>query len=299
MVKSFSLLVAVIVGVVLLAYMFVFQVRYDEQAVVTTFNRATAASVITQAGPQLRWPWPIQNVQTYSTLLQLYEPPAEEIQVGDGASVVPHFYLAWRIDNALDFYNSMRTVDRAKETLKPILKEEFTGQLGKYNFDQLVNLEKDKIKLAVIEDQVLKGLQAKLASLKYGIRAEQVGIPRLLLPEANTSEVFDSMRKTRERMAAEIRAQGEARARAIESNADNARTRILAFADRRAKAIVAEGMEQAVKYYETFKLDENLAIVLRRIETLKAVLAKNATIVVNSSQIGAEEITGPKSTPKP
>jgi modulator of FtsH protease HflC len=295
MVKRFSILVAVLVGAFLLAYMFLFQVRYDEAAVVTTFNRPT--SIKKDAGAYPCWPWPIQRVKTYSTLLQVLESETEQINTGDHSSIVVRYYVAWRIDEPLLFYNSMRDVDRAQEFLRGPLKEEFIGQLGRYRFDQLVNVDAAQGKLKDIEDAVLANLQARLADLKYGIRVEQVGIRRLLLPEANTQEVFEAMRKTRERMAAEIKASGEAQARAIEANADAARQRILAFADGRRQAIIAQGLTEAAKYYEKFRADETLAIALKRIETLKKIMAHNATIVVESRQLGAEPITAPRDTP--
>ena len=89
--------------------MFMFQVGYDEVAVLTTFDRAEApqrsaegqivapGSLRTQPGLYFRLPWPIQKVYVYDKRLRLHESRLEQIQTEDNKSVVVSAYLAWRI----------------------------------------------------------------------------------------------------------------------------------------------------------------------------------------------------------
>jgi len=106
--NSFTVLVGIVVVAALLSYMFLYQVRYDQVAVRTTFDRAEEGSV--QSTPGLKWrlPWPIHKVTHYSKRLQLLEDTIEELQTADGKSVIVKTYLTWRIVNPLDFYRSLK-----------------------------------------------------------------------------------------------------------------------------------------------------------------------------------------------
>ena len=285
-----TVFVGLLIGVVLLAYMFAFQVRYDQVAVLTTFDKATQDAVKREAGLYFKLPWPIQKVNTYSTRAQLLEHRLEQVSTGDGKSVVIRTYLAWRISDPLSFFVKLQNVASAGEKLAPLLSEEVSGTIGRFRMDQLVNTDRELVKLSQIEQESLTGLSKRLASLGYGIEVEQVGIRRLVLPQENTEQVFETMRQTRQRLASKARVSGEAQAEAIKSQAESARRRILAFAQRRAQAIRAQGDQEAAAYYSAFRQDETLAIFLRRIQTLESILPHNATFVLDANQLSLEEL---------
>lgn len=288
-----TVLVGLIVVASLLCYMFAYQVRYDEVVVLTTFDKATEVSIQREPGLRFRMPWPIQKVYSYSTRLQLLESELHQLSIRDGSSVVVKTYLAWRIEDPLKFYSSLQTIGGAEKLLEAKLNEQIGSTLGTYSFDDLVNLDPQKVKLAEIEQRVLEGLQQRLVREGgYGMAVLNVGVRRLALPEQNTTAVFESMRKTRERMAADARSSGQAQAAAIRSEANSARDRILAFASRRAEEIRAQGLKEAAQYYRAFQQDEELAITLRRIETLKKVLSNRTTFVLDAEELSAREILG-------
>ena len=154
--------------------------------------------------------------------------------------------------------------------------------------DQLVNSDPDQVRLGQIERESLENLRQQMADLGYGIRAEHVGIRRLMLPQESTDKVFETMRKTRQRLAASIRSAGAAEATTIKSRAEAASRRILAFANRRAQAIRSEGDREAAQHYKAFREDESLAIFLRRIETLRRILPHNTTFVLDAGQLSLQ-----------
>ena len=55
--QKLTVLIGLLVVAIFLAYMFSFQVRYDQKAILTTFDKATPNAV---KGPGLhpKWPWP-------------------------------------------------------------------------------------------------------------------------------------------------------------------------------------------------------------------------------------------------
>jgi len=276
--NKLTMLIAVLIAAVLVAYMFVFTVRYDQAAVVTTFGRASPQDVITEPGPYLKWPWPIQDYQAYSTRLQVLEDQLEEQQTADGFAVIVRTYVAWRIADPLAFFTTLTRVDDAEVQLAPLLRD-LRSIISQYRFDQLVDVDPQKLKLDEIERKARQQLQAQVVEQGYGIEIVEVGIRRLMLPEQVTQTVFERMRAAREKLAENTRSSGKAQADAIVSKARSTEQRILAFAERRAQAIRAEGIAEAARYYSEFQRNEQFAIFLATIEALREALKNNTTFV--------------------
>jgi membrane protease subunit HflC len=265
--------------------MFLYQVRYDQVAVRTTFDKADAGSVQTEPGLKFRLPWPIHKVTHYSKRLQLLEDTVEELQTADGKSVIVKTYLTWRIENPLDFYVTLKDPAEAQRQLSSRLRE-IRGLISRYRLDELVNLDKNAIKLAEIEDQAKATLEKSLAQSGYGLKVESVGIYKIVLPESTTQKVFETMITTRERLSENALQEGQAQASAIRSEAESARERILAFAERRAQTIRSKGDREASKEYESFAANEDFAVFLRKVEALKKMLDHNTTFVLSADSLG-------------
>ncbi|MEX0670887.1 MAG: protease modulator HflC [Pirellulales bacterium] len=283
--NSFVLLFGLVIGAVLLSHMFFYQVRYDQVAVRTTFDKADEASVQETPGLKWRWPWPINKVTLYPKRLQLLEDKIEELQTADGKSVIVRTYLTWRITDPLRFYITLKDQAEATRQLSSRLRE-VRGLISGYRFDELVNLDPSKLKLAAIEEQAADSLGAALDQTGYGIAVESVGIHKIILPESTTEKVFETMIASRQRLAENALQEGQAQASAIRSEATSARDRILAFAERRAQAIRAEGDREASTQYQTFARNEEFAIFLRKVEALKKMLDHNTTFVLSADSLG-------------
>ena len=283
--NSFIVLVGVILVALLLSNMFFYQVRYDQVAVRTTFDKADESSVQETPGLKWRWPWPVNKVALYSKRLQVLEDKIEELQTADGKSVIVRTYLTWRIADPLDFYITLKDPAEANRQLSSRLRE-IRGLISNYDFDELVNVDRDKIKLADIEQRATTTLDEALRQAGYGIKVESVGIHKIILPESTTQKVFDTMIASRERLAENALQEGQAQASAIRSEATSALERILAFAERKAQAIRSQGDREAAVQYENFAQNEEFAIFLRKIEALKKMLDHNTTFVLSADSLG-------------
>lgn len=285
--NRFTFVLIAIVAVVLMCYMFIFQVRYDQVAIKTTFDRATEDSIIREPGSYFCLPPPIQRVTRYQTTIQILEDQLEEQQTADGYAVIVRTYLAWRIDDPLKFYIKLHDFQNAQEQLRPLLRDN-RGIISKYRFDQLVNLDPAQLKLTDIEQESAQLLQQRINDQQFGIKVERVGLRRILLPESVTEKVFARMKENREALAEQARAEGRAKAAAIKSEAESAKKRILAFAERRAQAIRAEGEREAAEHYGKFAQNEQFAIFLRQLEALKTILAGgNTTFIFDPNELEA------------
>jgi membrane protease subunit HflC len=283
--NSFVLVVGLTIVGVLLANMFLYQVRYDQVAVRTTFDKADASSVQETPGLKWRWPWPINKVTLYPRRLQLLEDKIEELQTADGKSVIVRTYLTWRIIDPLKFYVTLKDPAEAASQLSSRLRE-VRGLISNHRFDELVNLDRSKLKLGQIEADAAAMLDAALEQAGYGIRVESVGIHKIILPESTTAKVFETMIASRERLAENALQEGQAQASAIRSEAESARERILAFAERRAQAIRAQGDREASSQYQSFAQNEEFAIFLRKVDALKKMLDHNTTFVLSAESLG-------------
>jgi membrane protease subunit HflC len=288
-------LAALAVATVLLVYMVMFQVRYDQVAVVTTWDKAEAptrdeageivdaGSLILEPGYGFKWPTPIQKVRVYSKKIQLLEDQSTEIQTADNQAVIVKMYLAWRIEDPYAFFRRLKTEAEAEKQLTSMLSE-LKAVVSTYRFDQLVNPDASQVMLTEIEDKALEQLRSKLDP-GYGIKLEQVGVRRIILPEDTTEKVFARMAKTRELLAEKARAEGDAEANNIKARAEAAKRRILAFAERRAQAIRDEGNREAAQYFSAFREDQDFAIFQRQIEALQETLANNTTFILDANKL--------------
>jgi membrane protease subunit HflC len=265
--------------------MFLYQVRYDQVAVRTLFDKADATSV--EATPGLKWrlPWPIHEVTHYSKRLQLLEDRLEELQTADGKSVIVRTYMTWRIADPLKFYVTLKDPAEARRQLASQLRE-VRGIIGEYRLDELVNENREQLALDEIEEKARLALERTLSDAGFGLDVETFGISRIILPESTTAKVFETMIATRERLAESALQEGQAQASAIRSEAESARDRILAFADRRAQAIRSQGDREASVEYEGFARNEEFAIFLRRLEALEKMLKHNTTFVLSAEALG-------------
>ena len=283
--NAFTILIGCLLAVAILSRMFLYQVRYDQVAIRTLFDRADAESVEETPGLKWRLPWPMHQVTHYSKRLQLLEDRLEELQTADGKSVIVRTYLTWRIADPLAFYVTLKDPAEARRQLSSRLRE-VRGILSGYRLDQLVNQDRDTLKLDTIEREARDAVQQSLDDAGYGLEVESVGIYRIILPESTTGKVFETMIATRERLADEALQEGQAQASAIRSDAESARDRILAFAERRAQAIRSQGDREASREYDAFARNEEFAIFIRRLEALEKMLGHNTTFVLSAESLG-------------
>ena len=283
--NAFTIVIGCLLAVAILSRMFLYQVRYDQVAIRTLFDRADAESVEETPGLKWRLPWPMHQVTHYSKRLQLLEDRLEELQTADGKSVIVRTYLTWRIADPLPFYVTLKDPAEARRQLSSRLRE-VRGILSGYRLDQLVNQDRDTLALDKIEREARDAVQQSLDDAGYGLEVESVGIYRIILPESTTGKVFETMIATRERLADEALQEGQAQASAIRSDAESARDRILAFAERRAQAIRSQGDREASREYDAFAQNEEFAIFIRRLEALEKMLGHNTTFVLSAESLG-------------
>src|SRR2546430_10801493 len=90
-----TLIIGLLLLVIFALWLFVFQVRKSEVAVVTTFLKPTRQ--ITNAGPYLKWPLPIQAVHRFDQRVQNFEDKFTEGITKDSFNLLASVYVGWKI----------------------------------------------------------------------------------------------------------------------------------------------------------------------------------------------------------
>ena len=275
----FTVIVAFVIAVVLLLYLFSFQVRENERAVVTTFGKPKEPG-ITEPGLYWKWPFPLQRVYKFDARLRIFENQPEETITRDTRNIVLVSCVGWRIADPLTFLMRVGNNLEAERHLAGIVRSTQNAVLGRHYLSELVSTNEGDLKFDEIENEMLAQAAAETFE-KYGIAIELLKIKKLTLPESVLKAVFDRMKSERQVLASRLKAEGEGEANRIRAAAESERDRMLAEAEGDAKRIMGEGDALAAKHYKVFKDYPKLANFLKKIEALRTALRVRSTIIVD------------------
>jgi modulator of FtsH protease HflC len=222
----FVLLVVIIVG-----YSSVFTVAQTEQVLVVRLGEPV--KVVTEPGLNFKAPFIDTVIDIDKRILDL-ENPSQEVIASDQKRLVVDAFARYRIKNALQFYQSVGSIQAANIQLTTLLNASLRRVLGEVTFIQVVRDEREAL-MARIRDQLDK------EAAGYGISVVDVRIRRADLPEQNSQAVYQRMQTERQREAAEFRAQGGQKAQEIRSDADRQATVIVAEANSTAEQVRGAG----------------------------------------------------------
>jgi membrane protease subunit HflC len=268
------------VGLLLLATLAVFKVDVTEYAVVTQFGNPV--SVIDEPGLQFKLPEPIQTVQRLDKRVQVYQTDSLELLTLDKKSIAIDYYGTWRIVEPVTYMKTVKDKIGAEARLLDVFSAGLGIQFGKYNLDELVNVDVEKLRLdAMIADTIA---YAKERASEYGIEVIDTQIRVLNFPEANKQSVYDRMKAEREQMAKRYRSEGSEEAAKIRADAEREQTILLSEAYKQAQQIKGEGDAEAIRIYgEAFQKDPQFYEFIRTLETYEKTIDGNTTLILPST----------------
>ena len=275
----YTFLLGFFLFIILFLYLIAFQVPLGKTAVVTTFGKPVR--VIKEPGLYWKAPWPIQEVYIFDTRIQVLETKMEETYTSDGKNIILTAAILWRINDPLKFFTSVGDKETAEKKLTSLVRNYKNGIIGTYQLANLINIDENLLKLDEIQERI-KELSTEEAERIYGIEVLETVFTQMQFPQDVTEDVFERMRKERERIAQKFLAEGEGMASYIKAQADAEKERILAEARAQAMKIKGEGDAAASKYYDIFTKNEELAIFLRKLQALEKTLKNNSTVILDS-----------------
>jgi membrane protease subunit HflC len=280
-----TVVVALVIGLSLVLYMFAYQVRSSEVAIVLTFGKPSPESPA--PGYHFKWPWPIQEVRRFDNRVHVQEGRFEETLTRDQYNVIVSLVVGWTISDVQQFNTNFGRFEKPIEQawanhLERIVRNHTLAVIGTTELRQLVSADPVQLKFNEIEAEILQKAQDE-AGNRYGARLTLAKIRRLELPESATQKVYSRMKAERGGQAQKIQSAATEAAEVIRGEADSQREQILALANSEAERIRGEGDAEAARYYSVFVQNPDLAIYLRKIRALRETTLTNTTVILDTT----------------
>ena len=262
------LVLLLVLLLIIVGYSSVFTVQQTEQALVVRFG--APVDVVTDPGLHFKVPFTDAVIPIDKRILDL-ENPAQEVIASDQKRLVVDAFARYRIKNALQFYQSVGSIQAANLQLTTLLNSALRRVLGEVTLIQVVRDQREPL-MGRIRDQLDHDAG------NYGIQVVDVRIRRADLPDQNSQAVYQRMKTERQREAAEFRAQGNQKAQEIKANADREATVIVAEANSKAEQIRGEGdAERNRLFAEAYGRDPDFFAFYRSMTAYETALKSNDT----------------------
>ncbi len=213
------------------AYSSFFIIHQNEQAIVLRFG--DPRKIIKEPG--LNWRVPgMDTVEVFDKRILDLDTASQEVTASDQKRLVVDAFTRYKIVDPLKFYQTVRSTERVRTALGPVVDSSMRRVLGGVSFQDVVRDKREDLM-----KQIAK--QVNSEGKEFGIEVVDVRIKRADLPKQNSKFVFDRMKAERQREAAEFRAEGGATANRIRANADREVTVLMAEANRKSELLRGEG----------------------------------------------------------
>ena len=193
----------------------------------------------------LHFKWPIINSVRYfdSRILTLDAQPQRYLTSEKKALMVDSF-IKWRVKDVAKYFTTTGgDEERAKRLLSQRVDTGLRNEFGVRTVKEVVSGERDQLMNS------LTSMLDEIAQDELGVEVIDLRVKRIDLPLEVSESVYNRMRTERQRLARELRAQGNEVAEKIRATADKDKTVILADAYRMAEEIKGDGDAEATATY--------------------------------------------------
>ena len=247
----------------------------DERQVAIKFRLGEIVDSNYEPGLHIKAPWPIMNVRKFDKRILTLDTRPERFLTGEKKNVSVDFFVKWRIREPAKYYTSFMGDERqAGLRLLQIVNNGLQLEFDERTIKQVVSDDRS----AMMTNLTTK---ANNEVEQFGIEIVDVRIKQIELPSEVSTSVFQRMRAERERIASELRAQGQEAAKGIQAVADRDRTVILAEAIRDAEVLRGEGDALATEIYaEAYGENEEFYEFYRSMNAYRAALSNSSDVLV-------------------
>jgi membrane protease subunit HflC len=227
--------------------------------------------------PGLHFKWPILNSIKYfdGRILTLDAVPQRYLTSEKKALMVDSF-IKWRIKDVAKYFTTTGgDEERAKRLLSQRVDTGLRNEFGIRTVKEVVSGERDQLmnSLATSLD--------KIAQQELGVEVIDLRVKKIDLPSEVSDSVYNRMRTERERLARELRAQGNEVAEKIRATADKDKTIILADAYREAEETRGSGDAKATATYaEAYTKDPEFYDFTRSLKAYQATFQSKGDILI-------------------
>lgn len=227
--------------------------------------------------PGLHFKLPIVNtVRKFDARILTLDADPQRYLTSEKKALIVDSFVKWRIKDVAKFFT---TTGGDEERLKRLLAQRVdTGlrnEFGVRTVKEVVSGERDELmtKLASSLDSIS---QAEL-----GVEVIDLRVKKIDLPSQVSDSVYNRMRTERERLARELRAQGNEVAAVIRARADKSKTVILADAYREAEETKGDGDAIATATYASaYSKDPEFYDFTRSLKAYQATFQNKSDILL-------------------
>jgi membrane protease subunit HflC len=250
-----------------------FIVEQTEQAIVLQFGDPIRNKI---EEPGLYFKLPYQSVIIYDKRVVGFDLPPAGVNSADQKPMIVDAYTRYRITDPLKFYQTVGTEQIARSRLVPIITNSVQNSINHVKLADVVSGKReDTMK------QIYESVDAQAKS--FGITITDVRLRRIDLPPTNSNAIYVRMKSDREREAAQLRAEGDQRAKQITAGADRQKIEILAEAQKSAQIAKGQGDADSIKISaDAFGRDKDFFAFYRSLEAYKNALGGQDTTFVLS-----------------
>jgi modulator of FtsH protease HflC len=276
-----TLIVGVLLLIIVGLWLFAFQVRKSEVAVVTTFGNPTRP--VTEPGLYGKWPWPIQTVHRFDQRVQNFEDKFAQGITADSFNLLTSIYVGWKITDPKAFFpkfaGTADPIAEAEKILSDRLGNATAAVIGKHRLSDFLSVSDNGTNFVAIENEILNLIQSEVRGLNYGLNVEFLGIKKLGLPENVTQSVFERMTSERQVLISKYQFEGEGEAQKIRSQAERKASEMLSDAESQATQIKAQGEAEAAKSLTAFQQNPELAGFIFELGALEASVKDRSILI--------------------
>src|SRR5699024_5245262 len=145
----------------------------------------------------------------------------KRVLTSENKNLTVDYYVKWRIANTVDYFLSTHgNRARARSLINQIVENDLLAEFSKRTMAQAIDDDRNEI-VSVVQ------VKSNQDVSELGIHITDVRIMRLNLPEEVRDAVYSRMRSEREEVIRALKAQGDALAKEIRSDAERERAAIL------------------------------------------------------------------------
>ena len=264
------LLVAAVVVAVLLR-MSVFAVDEREHVVELQFDKILNASF--EPGLHFKIPF-ADEVVHYTKTIQSKERRDDKVLTAERKNLAVEYLIAWRIDDPAQYYRSVNggSEDSAIQSLSDIVSDGLQAAIGRRTVAEVVSATPAEL----LGDSLIA---ARARAPDFGIQIVDARIKRIGM--ADETGVFERMKKERQAVATQLRAEGDEQVARIKADADRQKTVILSEAYRDSERIRGAGDARAAEIYAAaYSKDRDFYAFYRSLQAYRKSIGRDQDVLI-------------------
>ncbi|MFM2170993.1 MAG: protease modulator HflC [Verrucomicrobiota bacterium] len=271
---SFSSLLLLGVGAVILISSSAYVIDETEQVIITEFGKAVGKPInsnpqVNEAGLHFKKPF-VQTVNRIEKRVMEWDGPATEMPTRDKLYITVDNFARWRIADPQKYFESLRDQRTALSRLDDAIGGATRSVIAKHDLIEVIRSDKTR-KSTLPEDLVETGIPSNLPIIRYGrqmldleilaaakntatlwgIELIDVRFKRINYKAGVIDKIYDRMRTERQQIASKYISEGEGEAAKIKGKTEKELLEIQSKAYRQEQEIKGKADAEATQIYAT------------------------------------------------